>query len=666
MSRDKAKAVNWGRLPSADSPWPASFGVSARSDSRSRLARRSAICEAIELAKDISKTYKAQADESFSPWYSLARTPLADWNSWEQAYFRAIESTNLSYLNVMFETPPGEWEAFKGRDDLLIPLAFCELLESSVHGSTNTEDFRNSITLVNSKCPEIDARRVSQWVLKIPQFIKPRIVKHFGDIFASRLKCMKHLEDSSVGSFQKDVVSLSLEDCSADWWKAISDWEGIPEFATAFMPAINEWLPEQIVQTPSADCVVNGSAGSEPSSVSQFSVAQPTPMNAIDRYRFLTSFVPEIESLATSIQDRTKGVCDAAKQFLDIDASVDKIPIADTRDNRRWLRPKPLDRVAWLSAIAFLTKSIHDANASEVVCELLYSKELAGVKGAHSGMIIGFLPLLLTEAEHEAYLNQFSSLHESALEEQKAFHIRLVCWITARIQSRESVPALQRLQTIACQAGIEVEELLRRITADPNRSPNYALGCTNNTKYVADFVWRRKLSQMRKQVAEDRELFQADQQVGNTALVEQEQAPSATKSPVGQQPSSTGSGLGDAEGTPDEAEPTPQAAPVPPPLPDGFSGVSSFRFRGVEIDFGRAGKQLLLVESLWDSESKSPKDVQTAQHVIDSVYEHDNDKGDAAFRQLIADTRKKFQTKNCLLDIKYGQGKIQLVNLPYA
>lgn len=98
----------------------------------------------------------------------------------------------------------------------------------------------------------------------------------------------------------------------------------------------------------------------------------------------------------------------------------------------------------------------------------------------------------------------------------------------------------------------------------------------------------------------------------------------------------------------------------PDAKPDGPFDADGFRFAGVDVRFGKAGKQYRLVMALWDAKKKSPAAPRPIEDVIAEVWGDDNETEDSAFRQLCADTRTRFQKVNCPLDIRQVNGKVQL------
>src|SRR5439155_8206169 len=72
------------------------------------------------------------------------------------------------------------------------------------------------------------------------------------------------------------------------------------------------------------------------------------------------------------------------------------------------------------------------------------------------------------------------------------------------------------------------------------------------------------------------------------------------------------------------------------PLPDGPFGTDGFRYRSVEVRFGRAAKRKSLVLALWDEKNHQPRAARPVQDVLNEVYGEDHDTDDATFRQLCA------------------------------
>jgi hypothetical protein len=100
------------------------------------------------------------------------------------------------------------------------------------------------------------------------------------------------------------------------------------------------------------------------------------------------------------------------------------------------------------------------------------------------------------------------------------------------------------------------------------------------------------------------------------------------------------------------------------PKHDGLVGVAGFSYRGVEVQFGRAEKQLKLVLALWDTSADRPRDPLPIEDVINAVWGEENEVEDSTFRQLYSDVNTlRFQANNCPIRIESRQGKVRLVPL---
>src|SRR5262249_31943536 len=99
-------------------------------------------------------------------------------------------------------------------------------------------------------------------------------------------------------------------------------------------------------------------------------------------------------------------------------------------------------------------------------------------------------------------------------------------------------------------------------------------------------------------------------------------------------------------------------------LPDGPFGIDGFRYKNVEVRFGRAAKQRSLVLALWDDANSRPRDARPIEEVLTDVYGQDHETEDAAFRQLRAEARRRFESSALPLPIETTQGKVQLTPLP--
>lgn len=97
--------------------------------------------------------------------------------------------------------------------------------------------------------------------------------------------------------------------------------------------------------------------------------------------------------------------------------------------------------------------------------------------------------------------------------------------------------------------------------------------------------------------------------------------------------------------------------------PDGPFDGDGFRFAGVEVRFGRAAKQYALVWALWDTAAHQPSAARAIEDVITVVYGEENDTEDATFRQLCADVRRRFESRNLPLSIEYLNGRVQFTRL---
>jgi hypothetical protein len=94
--------------------------------------------------------------------------------------------------------------------------------------------------------------------------------------------------------------------------------------------------------------------------------------------------------------------------------------------------------------------------------------------------------------------------------------------------------------------------------------------------------------------------------------------------------------------------------------PDGPFGTDGFRLNGVEVRFGRAAKQRNLTLALWDCKKSCPRPARPIEEVLTDVYGGNHDTSDATFRQLCADTRRRFQTAGLPLTLENMQGKVRL------
>ena len=95
--------------------------------------------------------------------------------------------------------------------------------------------------------------------------------------------------------------------------------------------------------------------------------------------------------------------------------------------------------------------------------------------------------------------------------------------------------------------------------------------------------------------------------------------------------------------------------------PDGPFDRDGFRFRGVDVRFGRAANQYRLMLAFWDTEQGQIRSPQDVNDLIVAVYGEDHDTTDEAFRQLCSDTRRRLESSNIPLTIpKPACGKLQL------
>jgi hypothetical protein len=100
-----------------------------------------------------------------------------------------------------------------------------------------------------------------------------------------------------------------------------------------------------------------------------------------------------------------------------------------------------------------------------------------------------------------------------------------------------------------------------------------------------------------------------------------------------------------------------------PPEPDGPFDSDGFSFSGVEVRFGRATRQYRLVLALWDGKINQPALPRLVNEVITELWGEGNETKDSTFRQLCTDTRRRFQTAHCPLNIQLRNGKVQLSRL---
>jgi hypothetical protein len=100
------------------------------------------------------------------------------------------------------------------------------------------------------------------------------------------------------------------------------------------------------------------------------------------------------------------------------------------------------------------------------------------------------------------------------------------------------------------------------------------------------------------------------------------------------------------------------------PEPDGPFGVDGFRLRGIEVRFSRAAKQQALVLALWDKAKRCPRPARPIEDVLDEVYGKEHSTEDSTFRQLCADTRRRFESANLPLVLENLQGQVSLKPRP--
>jgi hypothetical protein len=99
-------------------------------------------------------------------------------------------------------------------------------------------------------------------------------------------------------------------------------------------------------------------------------------------------------------------------------------------------------------------------------------------------------------------------------------------------------------------------------------------------------------------------------------------------------------------------------------LPDGPFEIDGFRFRGIEVRFGRAALQQRLALALWDAENQRPSLPRPVEDVMSEVYGQDHATEDNTFRQLCSDTRRRFEAANLSLTLENLQGMLGLVPQP--
>jgi hypothetical protein len=132
--------------------------------------------------------------------------------------------------------------------------------------------------------------------------------------------------------------------------------------------------------------------------------------------------------------------------------------------------------------------------------------------------------------------------------------------------------------------------------------------------------------------------------------------PATEPAPAGAEPTQAGLAIAGQAAEPAPAE----ATAVEEQAPDGFFGTDGFRFRGGEVRFGRAALQQRLVRALWDAAAGRPRPARLAVNVLTEVYGEEHQTSDAAFRQLLSDTRRRLETAHLPLTLEYLQERVSL------
>jgi len=113
---------------------------------------------------------------------------------------------------------------------------------------------------------------------------------------------------------------------------------------------------------------------------------------------------------------------------------------------------------------------------------------------------------------------------------------------------------------------------------------------------------------------------------------------------------------------------SPTEVDVPSELfqPDGFFGVSGFRFRGVPVDIGAAPLRRKVLAALWDEVRRCPRPARERRAVIDEVWGTLDavNVSSNTFNRHVSDIRGIFEDGGLLLRIDNENDRVELVPTP--
>jgi hypothetical protein len=234
-------------------PTSGPFGAHNMSDAKALAERRKHVRAAIEAAKVLTVEYKAEVERRIGAWAKLSCTYLCDWQAWKAAYEEATSLNDPQDFADHFDIEITNWGVFAGLGARtpIIPLAFCELVRSTVRGDTDFDRFRD--ILENNDRQELlsNSEKLAHHISKFAFKNAVALARTYADKFVPNLEALGYTNRAGLKNFYHDVLDQNLAG-SEDWWQSLLDWKigakeyGRGEFCeipAAFWPT--DWRAKQ-------------------------------------------------------------------------------------------------------------------------------------------------------------------------------------------------------------------------------------------------------------------------------------------------------------------------------------------------------------------------------------------------------------------------------------
>jgi hypothetical protein len=261
-------------------------------DSRTLLHRHSLLLAVIEQTKKLAIEYKTDVQHRIGCWAALSRASLSDWNTWKEAFEQALTANNLADLKPLFRTSPCEWPLFRDRNDVIIPLAFCELVQSFIAGNSELDHFQEVLNWPNHTDYEADQNCIRQRILTFAQLNSFPLAKSYADRLISKLSSLDYSESEALAEFQRELRSFKLESLD-EWWLALEDWKRgvvitdvtsavVYEIPNTFWPDWHEWQSDPSQTADVSNVSQENSNASEQDHVAVEGSLPTNPMTPVD------------------------------------------------------------------------------------------------------------------------------------------------------------------------------------------------------------------------------------------------------------------------------------------------------------------------------------------------------------------------------------------------